>query len=137
MRLGVAGEAARFLAVGAFSYSFGIGLAAFLREVVGLGADVSVGLSLGTLLITNFWLARLWVFRASGRADRQFARFAAASFGMRGGEYSLFWLLTHSGGVHYLISLTAAMAVSTCLKFLLYRTAVFGTRVPPDQLLVP
>lgn len=131
---GVLREAARFLTLGVFSYSLGIGFAVFFREIIGLGADASVGLSLGTLLITNFWLARLWVFRASGRAEGQFVRFALASFAMRGGEYLLFLLLIRLSGLHYLVSLTIAMALSNCLKFVLYRTVVFGRRGPRSQV---
>ena len=122
----VASEAVRFLCVGLFSYSFGIGLAAFLREIIGLRPEISVALSLAVLVVTNFWVARQWVFRAAGRADTQFLRFVLTSAVMRSGEYLLFWLLLRTGGVHYLVALTISMGISTCIKFVLYRTLVFG-----------
>ena len=126
MTRGIVAEAARFLGVGVLSYGFGIGLAALFREVVGLRPEVSVALSLAVLVITNFWLARRWVFRSFGRVDRQFARFVLASTGMRSAEYGLFWLLHWLGVPHYLLSLTIAMGLSTCVKFIVYRALVFA-----------
>jgi putative flippase GtrA len=140
MTRGTVSEVARFLGAGVFSYSFGIGLAATFREVLGLPPEVSVGLSLATLVVTNFWIARQWVFRASGRVDHQLARFVLASIAMRGGEYVMFWLLLRVSGAHYLVSMTIAMGISTCVKFVVYRGLVFGagkTRGPGNSGLAP
>lgn len=122
----VVSEAARFLVAGLFSYSFGISLAAILREIVGLRAEISVAASLGVLVVANFWFVRQWVFRATGRADTQFLRFLITSAATRGGEYLLFLLLLRIGGVYYLLALTISMGISTCIKFVLFRTLVFG-----------
>lgn len=127
----LAGEGVRFLAAGIFSYGLGIGLSAFFREVVELRSEVSVALSLGVLLITNFLVARFWVFRASGRADAQFMLFAVTSVAMRGGEYVVFLFLLRVAGIHYIPALTIAMALSSGIKFFLFRFLIFRRLTPP------
>jgi len=136
-RHGLVPEAARFFAAGVLSYSLGVGLAAIFSELVGLRPEASVALSLGVLLVTNFWVARQWVFRSSGGASEQFIRFALTSFVTRGGEYVLFWMLLRIGAVHYLVSLTIAMGISSCVKFVVFRTLVFGRRPGPTAPLIP
>lgn len=124
---GLAGELIRFASVGLFSFALGTGLSALFSEVLGLREEVSVAISLGILLITNFWLSARFVFRTAEHVSyRQFARFAATSALMRGSEYLLFLALFRVAGLHYLLALTAAMALSSCLKFFLYRGYVFG-----------
>jgi putative flippase GtrA len=121
----VLGELARFLGVGLVSFGFGIFLSAFLHEIIGLPQQAAVGLSLGVLFATNFWLARRFIFRSAGRAQRQVLSFVVTSATMRAFEYLSFLLLTSFGG-HYLVALSVSMAVSSLLKFFLYRTFVFG-----------
>lgn len=123
----MAGEVIRFGSVGVFSFALGAGLSALFSEVLGLREEVSVAISLGVLLVTNFWLSARFVFRAEGNVSYgHFARFAATSFVMRGSEYLLFLALFKVGGLHYLVALTVAMALSSCVKFFLYRGFVFG-----------
>jgi putative flippase GtrA len=123
--VGVWGDLARFVGVGVISYALGISLSALFHEVIGLQQRAAVGLSLGILLATNFWLARRFIFRSAGPAQRQILSYVLTSGMMRGFEYLSFLLLV-SLGSHYLLALSVSMAVSSGLKFLLYRTVVFG-----------
>lgn len=124
---GLAGELIRFGSVGLFSFALGAGLSALFSEVLGLRAEASVAISLGILLVTNFWLSARFVFRTAERVSYgHFARFAGTSLLMRGSEYVLFLVLFRIAGLHYLIALTVAMALSSCVKFFLYRGYVFG-----------
>jgi putative flippase GtrA len=122
----LAGEAGRFVGYGLISYAFGVGLSALLREVIGLHEEVAVGLTLVVLFVLNFWLARRFVFRATGHKGKQFVRFVSTSLAMRGAEYVVFLTLLRVLHHHYLLALTIAMGFSGLAKFLLYRTVVFG-----------
>jgi putative flippase GtrA len=124
----ILGEAARFVGYGLISYALGIALSAFFREIIGLREEVSVALTLGILFVTNFWLARRFVFRASGHKGKQFALFVTTSVVMRGVEYMVFLALLRIFDVYYLLALTLAMGISGAVKFLLYRTVVFRKR---------
>ncbi len=118
-------EIVRYLAAGAFSYGMGIALSAVFHEFAGVRQEIAVALSLTAIIITNFWIARKVIFRASGNAHGQFIRFASTSLIMRLLEYATFMLLLRKAGINYILSLTLAMAMSTCFKFLLYRMFVF------------
>jgi putative flippase GtrA len=124
----IAGEAARFVGYGLISYVLGIALSAFFREIVGLREEVSVALTLVILFVTNFWLARRFVFRATGHKGKQFALFVTTSVAMRGVEYTTFLALLRIFDVYYLLALTLAMGISGAAKFVLYRTVVFRRR---------
>jgi putative flippase GtrA len=122
---GVGGELLRFAVVGAFSYGLGIGLSAALHEAVGLAEETAVAIALAVVLCTNFFLARGFIFRSAGRLHRQMAHFAVTAVAMRFVEYLLFLGALTAFGLNYLVALTAAMAVSNGLKFVLYRAVVF------------
>src|SRR3954464_12113709 len=119
------GEFARFAAAGLLSYGVGAGLSALFREVLGLRAEVAVGLSLTILLLTNFGINRAFVFRASGNAKGEFLRFGIASAVMRGVEFLVFLGLLHLVHLDYLVAFTLALVISNGAKFVLYRTVVF------------
>lgn len=126
----VAHEVALFLGVGAFSYLLGAGIAAGGRELLGLNAEVAVAISLAVLILVNFWLNRVLVFRGQGPARHEFVKFAAASVTMRGCEYLMFLALLKFAHLHYLAAYTTALLISNAAKFLLYRTLVFRRMQP-------
>jgi putative flippase GtrA len=132
-RLALLSEITRYLGAGAVSYGMGIALSALFHEIAGLRQEIAVALSLVIVMTTNFWIARMLIFRATGSAHGQFVRFALTSLIMRGIEYVSFMLLLHQLGINYLVSLTVAMVLSTCVKFFIYRTFVFG-KSPPGAL---
>jgi putative flippase GtrA len=119
------GEFARFAAAGLLSYGIGAGLAALFREVLGLRSEIAVGLSLTILLLTNFGINRVFVFRVSGNVKGHFARFALASVVLRTAEYLIFVCLLHAFHLQYLVAFTLALVLSNAAKFVLYRTVVF------------
>jgi putative flippase GtrA len=124
----LASEVLRYCAVGVLSYGLGIALAALFHELMGLPQRVAVALSLAIVFTTNFFLGRTFVFRSGGRVHGELARFALASAAMRGVEYLLFLALLDALALNYLVSMTAAMAASTAVKFLLYKKLVFRGR---------
>lgn len=122
----IAHEAALFVGLGLLSYALGAGIAALSREVLGLSADIAVAISLATLVVVNFYLNRLLVFRGRrGSARQEFAKFIAASIAMRGFEYCLILALMRVAHLHYLAAYTVALLVSNVLKFTVYRALVF------------
>jgi putative flippase GtrA len=124
------GEVVRFVAAGVFSYGLGIILSILFHEFIGLRQEVAVALSLAAVLATNFWVARSLIFRSIGDPSGQFIRFATTSLIMRGLEYAMFYLLLKKLNINYLVSMTIAMAISSCIKFLVYRIFVFGKPDP-------
>jgi putative flippase GtrA len=126
------GEVLRFCGVGALSYLLGVGLAALFHEISGLRPEVAVGLSLAIILLTNFFLARVFIFRSSGRVHHELMLFGITSAAMRGAEYLVFLALLNGLGINYLVGMTAAMLASSCAKFLLYKKVVFRGPVAGD-----
>jgi putative flippase GtrA len=124
-------EALRFGGVGVLSYGLGIGLAAFGHEIAGLPERVAVAISLATVLVSNFFLARIFIFRSEGRVHHELARFAATSAIMRGIEYLAFLALLNAAELGYLVAMTVAMVASTIAKFFVYRSLVFRKPLSP------
>ena len=115
----------RYFGVGVLSYTLGIALAALFHEVLAASQEMAVGLSLVIVLITNFFLARAFIFRSRGQVSHELMRFLAASATMRGFEFLVFVGLLNGLRLNYLVAFTAALALSTCVKFLLYKKLVF------------
>jgi putative flippase GtrA len=88
-----------------------------------------------SLLCINFVLGRALVFRSRGPVKHEFTRFIAIALLMRGIESLLSIALLRWFGVPYLLSIAGALACSSMIKFLLYRTWVFNRpaagRIPP------
>lgn len=125
-------EAARFVGAGVISYALGLGLSALFREGLRLPEELAVALTLGILFVVNFWMSRIFVFRAQGSARRQFAAYVAAALALRATEYGLFYLILQVAGLHYLAALTWAMVLTNLFKFFLYRALVFGKSASRD-----
>jgi putative flippase GtrA len=119
-------QGTRFLGLGLISYPLGLLITAAVHEWIGLTAELATAIALGCLVVFNFAVSRRFVFRAQGRAAAQLVKFGTASLLMRGMEYMLFVLMLSYGGVHYLVSLAVAMAISATAKFLVYRNFVFN-----------
>lgn len=124
-------EASLFVALGLVSYGLGAGIAALSKEVLGVRADIAVALSLLILIVVNFWLNRIFIFRGSGRWLPEFGRFVVTSGAMRGFEFVLFLALLRVVHLHYLVAFTTALVISNCGKFLLYRSVVFRRPTAP------
>jgi putative flippase GtrA len=116
-RFGLAG----FLSIG-LNYLFTIGF----HTILGLSEELSFALSLALLIIINFVVNRLFVFRASGDASAaQFGKFAISSVGFRFSEWLLFVALVNLG-IDYRFALFITCVISFFAKFWFFRLFVFG-----------
>jgi putative flippase GtrA len=122
----IADQIVRFLGVGVISFPMGIGVSAFLHEILAWSEEASVGTAMVALLATSFALSRSFIFRATGPARLQLARFLVVALAARTGEYLLFLALLQLAGLPYLWSMTSALLISLSLKFLAYRVWVFS-----------
>lgn len=120
-------EAARFVGVGFVSFPLGIGISAFCHEILGWRQEIAVATAIGVLILLNFALSRIYIFRSIESARSQLLRFVAVALTMRGAEYVLFLLLLRMMHVPYLLAMAASMVVSLGIKFIIYRTWVFRT----------
>jgi putative flippase GtrA len=116
----------RFVGAGVVSYLLGAGLSYLLKEIFSLPSEAAVAISLCVMLVTNYALNRIFVFRAGGGTTGGFLRFAVTSGAMRGVEYLIFLGLLRYAGLNYLVAFSGALVISNVAKFLLYRTVVFG-----------
>jgi len=117
----------RFVGAGVVSYLLGAGLSWLLKEFFNLPSEAAVAISLCVMLVTNYALNRIFVFRAGSGTTGGFLRFAVTSGAMRGVEYLIFLGLLHYAGLNYLVAFSGALVISNVAKFLLYRTVVFGS----------
>jgi putative flippase GtrA len=116
-------EILRFIGSGLVAFPVGLGVSALCHEVLGWSKEAATAAAFITLLLLNFALGRLFVFRSTGRITQQLPRFVAVALVMRSCEYLLSLLLQKR--MPYLLAIAAALCVSSLLKFVLYRTWVF------------
>ncbi len=130
-------EAMRFIGSGLVAFPLGLGVAALCRELFGWRKEVATVAAFATLLLVNFMLGRRLVFRSSGNLKHEFARFMGAAVLMRSLESLLSILLLEYAHIPYLASIAVTLAISSMVKFFLYRTWVFSRPAPaaaiPDR----
>jgi|KBSSwiStaDraftv2_1062776.scaffolds.fasta_scaffold00839_23 putative flippase GtrA len=118
-------EAARFVGSGLLAFPLGLGVAALCREQFGMRPELATAAAFGTLLFLNFALGRRLVFRSAGSVKHEFRRFIAVAIVMRCFESLLSISLLKLFAVPYLASIAMALAISSMIKFFLYRSWVF------------
>jgi putative flippase GtrA len=118
-------EMARFVGSGLLAFPVGLGVSALCHEVFGWRVEFATAAAIGALLLINFGLGRVFVFRSTGRIAYQFPRFLSIALVMRGAEYLMVIGLLKLARVPYLGALTASLVMSSLIKFLLYRSWVF------------
>ena len=123
-------EILRFIGSGLVAFPVGLGVSAFCHEVLRWSPETATAAAVVTLLLLNFGLGRIFVFRSKGRIAHQLPRFLAVSLIMRGCEYLLSLALLKELHVPYLLALASSLAVSSLIKFVLYRTWVFPVTHP-------
>ena len=119
-------QAIRFVGSGLVVFPVGLGVSALCHEVFGWRAEISTAVAIFVLLLINFVVGRLFVFRSSGSVRRQFTRFAGIALAMRGAEYLAFLALFRVVGIPYLLSMLSALIMSSSIKFFVYRMWVFA-----------
>lgn len=130
-------EAMRFIGSGLIAFPLGLGVAWVCREWFGWRQELATVVAFATLLLVNYLLGRRLVFRSSGNMKHEFARFMGAAVLMRGLESVLSIALLKYVHVPYLAAIAVTLAISSMLKFFLYRTWVFarpgGASARPDR----
>ena len=122
-------ELMRFVGLGFISFPLGIGISALCHEVFGWHEEVAVAVSIAILIVVNFTLSRVYVFRSIKSVRSQLIRFVSVALVMRGIEYGMFLVLLRAFGVPYLFAMASALVISLGMKFLIYRAWVFGSRM--------
>jgi putative flippase GtrA len=116
----------RYLVVTVFSASVLLAGPYVLHEWLGVGKHIAVAIAFIVALIANFIIARFYVFRSRNNWRTQFARFAITSASMRVGEYLAFLAVHMWTDLYYVLAVLIVLLVSFVLKFVIYRTFVFG-----------
>ena len=128
IRRKAAGELFRFAAMSAASSLITLGLPVFLHEILHVGQKTAVACGQGSVFILNFALIRIFVFRSSGHARRQFFHYAGSAAVFRGLEYVAFLLLFEWARLFYVTALLITLGTSTAIKFVWYRFLFGGDK---------
>lgn len=121
-------QAMRFGLQSGASASITLGLPILLHEALGIQVEHAVAAALATAFVFNFATMRLLVFRSEGRVGWELLRYLLAALAFRLAEYGVFLVFHRQLGLMYVVSLGLVLAVSTVLKFALYRNFVFRAR---------
>jgi putative flippase GtrA len=122
-------EIFRFIGSGLIVFPLGLGLSAYCHEVLGWREELASAAGIAVLLLVNFATGRIFVFRSAGKVRHEFMRFVSIALLMRGAEYLMFFAIFRLLHMPYLLSMLAALVISSLTKFWLYRTWVFDSRV--------
>lgn len=120
-----AGQLLRFGVTSGASAVVSLGLPVFLHEALGIEQKVAVAISQCSVLLLNFLMLRLFVFRSRRGARRDLTYYVGSAVAFRGTEYLLFLALFELAGLHYFIALLLTLGTSTVIKFFWYRV-LFG-----------
>ena len=101
-----------------------------LHEAFGIEQTVAVAISQVSVLLVNFLMIRLFVFRSKSGAKRELAYYVGSAVAFRGLEYLLFLGLFELAGLHYFAALLVTLGASTVVKFGWYRFLFHGPTEP-------
>ncbi len=104
-----------------------LGLPYVLHEWLVVEERLAVAIAFACVFVANFVIVRFYVFRSRTDWRKQFVRFALTSASTRAGEYLAFLAVHTWTDLHYIVIVLTVLTVSFTLKFVLYRTFVFGT----------
>jgi putative flippase GtrA len=112
------------------SAAVSLGLPVLLHEVFGVEQKLAVGISLASVLLLNFVMIRLFVFRSRNGAKRDLTYYVGSAATFRGLEYLLFLALFELARLHYFTALLLTLATSGVVKFVWYRFLFHGRNKP-------
>lgn len=116
----------RFGLSGVVSSTVALGTAALLHEWAELPERPAGGLGFVAALLVNFFVLRVFVFRATHDAAwRQALTYLATSGMFRLFEFFAFYIVNKYVHVQYLIAMVLVLGVSFVVKFVTYRGFVF------------
>lgn len=124
------GQLLRFAVSSGASAAMSLGFPVLLHEALGVRQTAAVAVSQSTVLLVNFLMIRVFVFRSTRAGRRDLGVYLASAASFRGGEYLLFLLLFERAGLYYVAALVLTLATSTLIKFFWYRF-LFGV---PDSI---
>jgi putative flippase GtrA len=107
-----------------------LGLPVLLHEAVGLAQVAAVAISQSCVLVLNFVMIRIFVFRSTRSGHRDLTAYLASAVSFRGGEYLLFLVLFRDARLYYVAALLLTLAASALIKFFWYRF-LFGRSGDP------
>ena len=125
-----AGQLLRFGISTGLSATVSLGLPIVLHELLLVEQKVAVGISQTTVLLMNFVVLRLFVFRGTGSVRGDLMRYFGSAAFFRGLEYLSFLALFELAGLFYLTALVITLVASTLIKFVWYRF-LFGRNAAP------
>ena len=115
------GQLIRYGVSSGASAAVSLGLPVLLHEAFGVEQKLAVAISQASILLLNFLMIRLFVFRSKSTARRDLAYYVGSAVAFRGLEYLLFLALFELASLHYFLALLLTLAVSTVVKFGWYR----------------
>ena len=115
------GQLIRYGVSSGASAAVSLGLPVLLHEAFGVEQKLAVAISQASVLLLNFLMIRLFVFRSKSPAKRDLAYYVGSAVAFRGLEYLLFLALFELASLHYFLALLLTLAVSTVVKFGWYR----------------
>lgn len=121
------GQLLRFGVSSGASAAVSLGLPVLLHEVLGIEQKVAVAISQSSVLLLNFLMIRMFVFRSKRAAKRDLAFYVGSAVTFRGFEYLVFVVLFQFAGLYYFTALLITLGTSTLIKFVWYRF-LFGSR---------
>lgn len=121
-------ELFRFLLTSASSALVTLGLPVILHELLHVDQKLAVAFGQATVFFLNFALIRVFVFRSSDHAGRQFLHYAGSAAVFRSLEYVAFLVLFQWLKLFYITALLITLGTSTVIKFVWYRFLFGGEK---------
>jgi putative flippase GtrA len=124
------GQLIRYGVSSGASAAVSLGLPVLLHEAFGVEQKLAVAISQASILLLNFLMIRLFVFRSKSTARRDLAYYVGSAVVFRGLEYLLFLALFELASLHYFLALLLTLGASTVVKFGWYRFLFHGRTEP-------
>ena len=124
------GQLIRYGVSSGASAAVSLGLPVLLHEAFGVEQKLAVAISQASVLLLNFLMIRLFVFRSKSPAKRDLAYYVGSAVAFRGLEYLLFLALFELASLHYFLALLLTLGASTVVKFGWYRFLFHGRTEP-------
>ena len=116
-----AGQIFRFGLSSGLSALVSLGLPILLHERLLVDQRLAVAISQASVLLINFAVIRLFVFRSAGPARADFFRYIGSVVVFRLLEYLGFLILSELAHLYYVTALLVTLVTSTLIKFFWYK----------------
>lgn len=124
----------RFCVSAGLSLGLSLALTVGLHRGLGLPAQAAYAIALVAVFVLNFFVARLYVFRADRQCPRQqFLIYTLTSACFRFGEYGLFTLFYSVLHLNEAVAVVLAQGLSFIIKFFFYGRVVFKPNLPESE----